>query len=212
MKNTLCASVILLIFAASWVQGGESSVALLPEVATFLKEHTDFGRAVASETMPDWANGKRQRVNLDLGRSLVFYTKDGAVITVYENQTGDGQVKVWGEYDQLVDVAPVGRAAGTSLPAYTILFADEKYGGGGRFGDVWVPSLSRETSVAERERVIREIAAKEGINDLSIYSTEDAYKANVSESFAASHPNAMRQGFLGMLRDDEFTPGEALFP
>jgi hypothetical protein len=212
MKKTLYAGIVLLILAASCRCSGGGSVVLLPEVAAFLEEHTEFGRAVASETVPDWAKGKRQRVRFDSGRSLLFYTKDNAVITVCEDQAGVGRVKVWGEYYQAVDPTPVARESEAGLPAYTILFANEKLSGGGRFGDALVPSLSRATPVAERERVTRQIAAKEKINELSVYSSEKAYKANVSASYAASNPDAMHQGFLGVLQDGKFTPGEALYP
>jgi hypothetical protein len=97
------------------------------------------------------------------------------------------------------------------LPDYQMLFANDKLGGG-RFGDALVPSLSRKTPVAERERVARGIAQKERLTELAIYSTEGAYKANVSASFLKEHPDALRQGFLGSLNESTFQPGEATFP
>ncbi len=75
-----------------------------------------------------------------------------------------------------------------------------------------IASLSRKTPAAERERVARGIAAAEGFDELSIYSTEDAQKANVSASFAKAHPRAMKEGFLGSLREGKFTAGEELYP
>jgi hypothetical protein len=188
-----------------------SGVRLLPEVSAFLENHTEFGSAVATDDVPDWAQGKRQRVRFESGRRLLFYTKTGSVVTVYEDQPGEGRVKVWGEYDEPVESAPEVRQAETGLPAYTVLSAIDSLAGG-RFGDVLAPSVSRATPVADRETIARRIAAKEKFTNLSLYSIEDAYKANLSSTFASKHPNAMREGFLGMLEDGKFTAGEAFYP
>jgi membrane-associated protease RseP (regulator of RpoE activity) len=98
-----------------------------------------------------------------------------------------------------------------NLPAYRMLFANDKLGGG-RFGDALVPTLSRKTPVAERERVARGIAKKERLTNLVIYSTEEACEANISASFLEKHPNALKQGLLGSLDEDTFRPGEANYP
>jgi hypothetical protein len=108
--------------------------------------------------------------------------------------------------DQRQEPAPPA-APVANLPSYRMLFANDK-AGGGRFGDALVPTLSRATPEAERERIARGIAQKEGLTNLAIYSTEDAYKANVSASFGAQHPDAMRGGFLGSLDGGSFRPGE----
>ena len=47
---------------------------------------------------------------------------------------------------------------------------------------------------------------------LYLYSTRDAYEANMSASYLRSHPNALRVGFLGTLDAGSFTPGERTFP
>jgi hypothetical protein len=99
----------------------------------------------------------------------------------------------------------------TSLPGYRMLFANDKLGGG-RFGDALVPSLSRKTPVAERERVTRGIAQQERLTNLAIYSTEEAYEANTSASFLEKHPDALKHGFLGSFDENKFQPGEAMFP
>jgi hypothetical protein len=98
-----------------------------------------------------------------------------------------------------------------SLPAYRMLFAQDKLGGG-RFGDALLSSLSRETPAAERERVARGIAQKERLTNLAIYSTEEAYEANTSASFLKEHPDALKHGFLGSLDENTFRPGEAYYP
>ncbi len=97
------------------------------------------------------------------------------------------------------------------LPPYTMLFENDKLGGG-RFGDALVPSLSRTTTLEERERVARGIAANERLTNLSIYSTNEAYQANVSASYSDAHPDAMKSGFLGSLDQNEFRPAKMTYP
>jgi len=102
------------------------------------------------------------------------------------------------------------------LPTYKILaVVQQRQGGrpnGPKAGEVLVPSLSRNTSAEFRERVARGISAAEGFDELELYSTEDAEKANSSASFAEAHPDALRNGFLGSLREGKFTAGEEVFP
>lgn len=69
---------------------------LLPEISQFLDEHKEFGTAIRTETMPDWAKGKRQRVAFDSGKNLLFYTKDNKVVTVYEDGL-NGRTIIWGK-------------------------------------------------------------------------------------------------------------------
>lgn len=184
---------------------------LLPEVGAFLSTHREFGRATSTESVPNWAQGKRQRVKFDTGRSLLFYIKEGRVVTVYEDTAGAGRTTVWGESEQHVAPAPSARAAVAGLPAYKVLFSAQKSDGGGKFGDVLVSSLSRSTPAKTREEIARKIAIKEGLVQVSFYSTEEAYKANNSESYSKAHPGAMKRGFLGTIQDGKFVPGEVLY-
>ncbi len=78
-------------------QSQESSFSLFPEISTFLQQHPEFGKPVGTSSIPDWARGKRQRVRFDSGRSLLFYIKDGSVVTVFEDRPGEGRIRVWGE-------------------------------------------------------------------------------------------------------------------
>jgi hypothetical protein len=76
------------------------SDSLLPEIRTFLTEHAEFGGVRSTEPIPNWAKGSRQRVNFDSGRSLLFYMKNGKVITVYEHVPGEDRKVIWGDYDR----------------------------------------------------------------------------------------------------------------
>lgn len=83
------------------------------------------------------------------------------------------------------------------LPQYTTLFSVDLFSGKGKFGEVLIPTLSKNVKSAEREKTFRGIMESEGWVSISAYSTEDAYKANSSESFSKQHPNALKDGFLG---------------
>lgn len=187
-------------------------LALISEVGVFLKSHSDLGRPVASQDVADWSNGRRQRVSFDSGRSLLFYTEGGRVVTVWEDTPGRGRVVIWGEASSPRTAAVKERPAEADLPAYRVLSAVNKVSGAGRFGDVLVAGMSRNTSARKREALARRIGTKEGLSSVSLYSTEEAYKANISESFSKAHPNAMRRGYLGSLDGNTFTPAEALYP
>jgi len=184
---------------------------LLAEISKFLRDHEEFGKPRATQSIPNWESGKRQRVTFNTGRNLLFYTKSGQVTAIFEDDPIEGRKKVWGEYEKYEKFTPVARAPSISLPAYTVLSSYKKTGGG-KFGDIWVPSFSRNTPVKTREAVFRAIAAKEGINDVTFYTTEEAYKANISASFARTHPDAMQKGLLGILQGGVFTAGESRYP
>ena len=112
-----------------------------------------------------------------------------------------------------VEISPITKEANYDIPGYTILFVNEAIDGSGKFGDVLVPSLSLQTSSAEREFIARKIAKKEAINSLLfLYSTIDAYQANISASYAKAHASAFRKGFLGTLDKNGWIPGESACP
>ena len=91
--------------------GTRPGPSLMPEVAAFLNSHHEFGTPTSTQDVPNWAEGKRQRVNFDSGRSLLFYMKDGEVVTVYENHPSEGRKKVWGEYAKDSKKGRTGREA-----------------------------------------------------------------------------------------------------
>jgi hypothetical protein len=203
-------SVIAFLLLTSCSKQHESS--LLPEIQTFLNQHSEYGNTTTIQEVPDWAKGKRQRVNFDNGRSLLFYTKGEAVMTIYEDQPGIGRVKIWG-VTEIDEASPAtDRQATEVLPAYRVLFSVNRADGTGRYGDILVSSLSRETPAARREFIAHQIAKVENLASLNLYSTEEAYEANMSESMLKAHPDALRKGFLGTLRGGEFIAGEISNP
>ncbi|NBC18640.1 MAG: hypothetical protein GVY18_15155, partial [Bacteroidetes bacterium] len=99
-------------------------------------------------------------------------------------------------------VLPAGRdeAAATGLPDYTVL---DKVGDN---LEVLIPSLSVDTPDSEIEAIARGIASAERVGTVYLYRTEDAQRANMSASFAKQNPNAMAEGYLGMLQNGQFMP------
>ena len=183
---------------------------LRPEVARFLEEHREFGRASWAEALPDWAQGQRQAVRMSSGKRLVFYLQEAEVLTVFETSSF-GRNKVWGEYPAAsADEPERGVHKTEDLPSYTIDVVNLMRGG--KYGDVIVPSLSRTTPKDDRERILRAISKKESLTEASLYSTEEAFKANTSSSYLNAHPRALKEGYLGSLRNGKFTPGETVFP
>jgi len=98
-----------------------------------------------------------------------------------------------------------------SLPEFIIL--DKiKLINGNTYADILIKSFSRSTPINEREATIKSIAKKENLQEISLYSTENAQKATFSSSFANTHPNALKNGYLGSFEKGVFTPGEEIYP
>jgi len=68
---------------------------LLPGIRSFLNGHKEFGSPSKTQGMPDWAEGKRQRVQFRGGKDLLFYLKDGVVVTVYEDDARGERKQIW---------------------------------------------------------------------------------------------------------------------
>ena len=99
----------------------------------------------------------------------------------------------------------------SEIPDYTVLdVVDQPQGG--TYGDVLTFSLSRETPAAERARIARTIAEREGFQELSLYCSREAWEANFSAEAQEKYPNALSNCLLGSLKGREFTPGESVLP
>lgn len=92
---------------------------------------------------------------------------------------------------------------GLELPQYTTLFSVDLLSGKGKFGEVLIPSFSKKMESKDKEKALRNILKAEGWISITAYSTEDAYKANSSQSFSNSHPNALKDGLLGSIDEND---------
>ena len=179
---------------------------LLQSIHQFLEDHQGFGTPVSAQALPDWAEGKRQRVKFGNGTILIFYSKDDVVVTVYEDNPQNGRKRIWGDYspppeDQLANTQ---REATGDMPPYTII-RSMNLARGGKQADVMIPSLTRDTPKDERMMIARRIMKKESLSAVSMFSTDEACKAHYSSSFAEAHPDAS-SGFLGQI-----SPGSDTF-
>ena len=89
----------------------------------FLAEHPEFGSATTTQSVPDWVQGKRQRVRFANGRNLLFYLKDGKVVTVYGCADTEGRKKIWGRAYTAEYARDVDRQSEGELPDYTVIKA-----------------------------------------------------------------------------------------
>ena len=94
-------------------------------------------------------------------------------------------------------------------PEYEILDSIELISGS-TYGDILVKSFSQNTSNDEITSFIEFISEKESFDELSIYSTEDAYKANYSSSYLDEHPEALNEGFIASWDGEDILLSEDL--
>ena len=172
---------------------------VLSGIQTFLADHQEFGSPRSTQSVPDWEKGKRQRIQFTSGRNLLFYLQNGKVITVYEDTETEGRKKIWGIYSSgdAEYAKDVSRQAEGVIPDYTVISAINLLAGG-RHADIMITSLSRSTPLKKRSKVAFAILKKEGLKSLAVYSTQEAYKADYSYSFAEQHPEASK-GYLGSI-------------
>lgn len=142
-------------------------------------------------------------------RQPVSGAGDGPRIAVLGS--GEGREIIRDPPRQASGPTPVDRPAAADMPAYRILSTGHQTIGS-KSGEILIPTLSRTTSARERESVARRISRLEGIDELSIYSSEEAYRANTSGVPSKQRRDVLRRGFLGLIRSGAFTSGEDIVP
>lgn len=180
--------------------------ALLPGISDFIKQRVEYGTVTSTDPQPDWADGKRQQVNTTTGRYL-FYTYKDEVVGVYKYNSDGSRTR---QFHKDIPQLPqnIEKAAEGNIPEYKIISQMNLIGNKGKWGDIVIPSYSKNTPKDIREATLRQICQREGFVGAALYSTEEAYKANVSASYAQNNPGALKAGFLGSLRDGSFTAAE----
>ncbi len=78
------------------VQHAAVRAKLLPGIPEFLDQHAaEFGRNVTNvKDMPDWAEGRRQQVQIG-STSYLFYVRGNEVVTVYRHNIDGSREEVW---------------------------------------------------------------------------------------------------------------------
>ena len=120
-------------------------------------------------------------------------------VRIVEQDRTYTDAEAWIQAD-FVRQRPVAQAQPVALPDYRVL---DKVGG---YIDVLVPSVGVDTPADSLERLIRRIAQAEGATEVTMYRTEEAFRANFSSSYAQQHPGALEAGYLGSLSGGRFTP------
>lgn len=69
-------------------------IGMLTGIKVFLRSHPQYGKPIYVQDIPDWHKGRRQRVQFSNGRNLLFYLKEGTVITIWEDNPT--RTKIWG--------------------------------------------------------------------------------------------------------------------
>jgi len=160
-----------------------------------------------------------QSVLIDFARSVVEEHKSNPLIRCFfynpsDKISTDGALALieWTESDGLVVMYDRSRPREVlnvetdfKIPEYTIL-DDTAMITGGHYGDILIPSLTPDSPESELGDIAKAIAQKEGFTQIAMYCLEDAYHANMSGSFAESHPTALKDGYLGSYANGVFTP------
>ena len=89
------------------------------------------------------------------------------------------------------------------LPRYEVLDVAHMIDGG-KTVEILVPSYSRDTPIEELKRFTEEIARIDGYIRISLYCTEEAYRAEHSHTYYREHPKAKEEGYLGFYEYGRF--------
>jgi hypothetical protein len=92
-----------------------------------------------------------------------------------------------------------------TIPRYSVV-ARVKLLTGGVHGDILLPSARPGMSPDTLASIAQAIVAKENLTEADLYRTEAARKANLSAAYAKQHPGALESGYLGSIKDRQFTP------
>jgi hypothetical protein len=177
----------------------------------FFAARSDLGTLQHLAPLSDYACGARAAVTTSRGE-YECYLKDGAVATIWARRVGGVAAReVVYQNSQVRPCSAVveensTRPAKGTLPAYIVLKRINLIQGG-QLVEILVKSLRPVSPNAEVARIAKGIAQREAADgqgqEVVVYCSEAAYKANGSERFLKSHPNAMRC-LLGTLKDGIF--------
>lgn len=146
-------------------------------------------------------HGNRYSVSTSKDTFLFYlYSEENRVVGVYVK---DGNEIIQNIYSEDIPELPknVKRKATNEIPEYEIMDQLDLISGG-RHGDILIKSFSKETTLEEREKTIRYIMEKENLTQADLYSTREAFKANMNSSYSESNPGVLKKGYLGGVMDD----------
>lgn len=95
------------------------------------------------------------------------------------------------------------------IPKYKILYEDKMLRGG-KFASVLMQSLSIKTPVEKRKEIAKKFAEEKGYIWVTIYSTEEAMKANENANYSVKHPGVLEKGFIVDYNKGKFVIGRVI--
>jgi len=100
----------------------------------------------------------------------------------------------------LPQLAPRPRVSG--VPAYSVLEVVKLFREpGGRYGSILVPTFSKTTPIPQREALLKYVMEVENLTEASLYCSAEAYRADLSERYARTHPRARLCSLGGIFHD-----------
>ncbi|MGE0077349.1 MAG: hypothetical protein AB7S48_05770 [Bacteroidales bacterium] len=193
MKKIIFALLTLIVISCGSENPSKKSI------KDFMKNQSEYGELYGVSEKPDWEEGKRYEAITEKGIYLFYLTYNNEVVGVWRIDENGSRTQLFKKENQNIISETT---ESIEVPEYKILFKVQLMSGKGQFGEVLITSYSKSTPKEEREKTLRKIMEKEGFVSATLYSTEDAYKANSSESFSKSHPNALKNGLLGQVNEE----------
>ena len=172
----------------------KAMISIMPEVKAFL-DKSPQGKPTATQSVPNWAEGLRQRVIFSNGKSLLFYIKGNEVVTVYSDDA-EGRKEIF----RKATVAQNKVVPKLTKPSASYTIIDLT----GSHADVLVLNgFTQATPRVTREKFAYEILKREKLTSLSLYTSKEAMKANYSASYAKQNPQT-KLGVLGSIFSNNF--------
>lgn len=174
-----------------------------PGVTAFLASNPQCGDVREVEQLHDWAWGRVYRITTTVAPYLFYF--DGEELAEVKAVQPDGiERRSIFKKEIQTNFENISRPGDNEVPPYTLLTKMRLLNGTGWYADVLVPSLSRKTPAAERERIMRIVAYREKFSSGTLYCTREAEKANFDEEYSKAHPSALKQGLLGSFENGVF--------
>lgn len=173
-------------------------------IRDFIDNNKSLGKFTYFEKTEPWMHGDRYSVSTNEDTFLFYlYNEENKVVSVNVQDQNDNIQNIYRE--EVPDLPDnFKRKATEELPEYIIIDQLDLMSGG-RHGDILIKSFSKETSLDKREKIIKIIIEKENFTQADLYSTKEAFEANMNSSYSESHPKALENGYLGNVRDNKFS-------
>lgn len=173
-------------------------------IRDFIDNNKNLGKFTYFEKKEPWMHGDRYSVSTSEDTFLFYlYNEENKVVSVNVKDQNDNIQNIYRE--EVPDLPDnFKRKATEVLPEY-IIIDQLDLTSGGRHGDILIKSFSKETSLNKREKIIKKIIEKENFTQADLYCTREAFEANMNSSYSESHPNALKNGYLGSVRDNKFS-------